>query len=611
MKILHLFLLAFFATYSLAIGADEYSVSGTVTKKGGGPLQGVTVLLKGKNVSAVTGTDGKFEIVPTAAIRMNATETQMLSFSLVGNTVKFSPVNSMINGNVTVLSGNGRKVGSTDFSNLNPMTDKITLPQLASGLNIIKVTINNSVHTCQVIRLGTELHIINQKQAVKSSNNFSLSKKSADAAVDTLVATKKDFTESRTPITSYSASGVEIVMDSGSNGTIAWGKEEDPTINCKLSGTMPEYSDCKSSLKLPDPFTKLDGTRIKDKSEWAQRREEIRQQLFKYVFGEKPIPAKGSVTGTVTTSKITVNVSEGGKTCSFSATVSMNGATAPAPAIIIYDGGMGSSLPIPTGVAKITFSAKEGTGGSGAKTGAFYDFYGSNHAAGYLIAQGWQVSRIIDLLEQNPDVIDPYKIGVTGCSRNGKGAFIGGVLDNRVALTIPCESGIGGTVGLRLVEQLDQSGEWPYHSISYVRWMSEVALGKFTSGNSASADNTDKLPVDMHSAMALIAPRGLYIVDNPSGTYAGLDKSSAWVTATVGKKIFEALGVGDNFTYQGASGDHCTWRSQYNTPLSATIDKFLKGNSSSTTGTFNTDFGSKPDVTKYYDFSTTELPGNL
>ena len=120
---------------------------------------------------------------------------------------------------------------------------------------------------------------------------------------------------------------------------------------------------------------------------------------------------------------------------------------------------------------------------------------------------------------QNPSIIDPSRIAVTGCSRFGKEHSLQEVLDNRIALTIPVESGIGGTVGLRLVEQLDTQ-ESGHITQSYVRWFSEVALGKFTSGNNAGADNTDRLPVDMHSAMALIAPRGLYIVDNPSGTYA-------------------------------------------------------------------------------------------
>ena len=413
--------------------------------------------------------------------------------------------------------------------------------------------------------------------------------------------------------TSVTTGGSAAGGTTGSSGTINWGKEEDPGAGCTVTGTLPDYSALTADGKLPDPFKKLDGNRITNKSEWACRREEILKQLFKYVYGEKPIPAKGSVSGTVSSTSISVKVTEGSKSCSFSATVSMNGATAPAPAIIVYDGGMGSSLPIPSGVAKITFSAIESSGGSGAKTGPFFTYYGSNHPAGYMVAQAWQVSRIIDLLEQNPGTIDPYHIGVTGCSRNGKGAFAGGVFDNRIALTIPCESGIGGTPALRLKEQLDpgsnDTAEWPYHAISYVRWLSEVALGPFTSGEDAAHDNTDRLPVDMHEAMALIAPRAIYIVDNPGIT--NLDPKSAYVTAMAGQAIFKALGVGDHFTYQGAGGNHCEWRTQYSAPLTAVIDRFLKGTDSTTTGTFATDLGSKPTATQYYSWDTTELAGSL
>jgi hypothetical protein len=395
----------------------------------------------------------------------------------------------------------------------------------------------------------------------------------------------------------------------GSTGPGGWGTQEDPSAGCPVTGTLPDYAALMADGKLPDPFKKLNGTRIANKSEWLCRRAEIVKQLAKYIYGDKPIPAKGLVSGTVSTTSISVKVTGGMKDVSFTATVSMNGATMPAPAILSY----GAGAPAPSGVAKITFTAIEGSGGSGPKTGPFFDYYGSNHPAGYMVAQAWQVSRIIDVLEQNPTIIDPHHFGVTGCSRNGKGAFAGGVFDNRIALTIPCESGIGGTPALRLKEQLDpgdnSTAEWPYHAISYVRWLSEVGLGPFATANSASGDNTDRLPVDMHEAMALIAPRAIYIVDNPGIT--NLDPKSAYVTAMAGKAIFEALGVGDHFAMQGASGTHCSWRSQYDASLTAMINKFLKGQTSTTTGNMATDLGSKPTPTSYYTWSTTELPGNL
>ncbi len=389
--------------------------------------------------------------------------------------------------------------------------------------------------------------------------------------------------------------------------TAMWGKVENPSGMCSI-GELPSFDALTADPKLPNPFTKMDGSAMASKSEWLCRREEILQQMYTFIWGDKPIPPEDATTGTVSPTNISVSVTDGGASTQFSVSVDMNGATAPAPAIIYYDGGLGSPTPIPQGVASIRFSAIEAQGGDGPKTGPFYDVYGANHPAGYLTAQAWQISRILDVLEQDPSVIDPYHVGVTGCSRNGKGAFVGGALDNRIALTIPVESGLGGTVGLRLVEVLG-GDEWPYHGISYVRWMSEVALGQFTTGNNATADNTDRLPVDMHEMMALIAPRGLYIVDNPG--IGGLDPQAAWVTGNAGKMAFEGLGVGDNMAYQGASGGHCQWRGAYQASLDAMIDKFLLGNDGATTGTVATDLGGAPDVSGHVDWDVPTLAGDL
>lgn len=427
-------------------------------------------------------------------------------------------------------------------------------------------------------------------------------------------ATTTDGSTTDAGATTTGDGGATATSTTGSptGGSGDWGAVENPSAGCSVPA-MPSPDSLPANSKLPDPFTKMDGTRITDKSEWLCRREEILQQTYAYIYGEKPVPSENSVDGMVTESSISVQATGPEGTATFTLSVDMNGATAPAPAIIYYDGGLGSPLPIPNGVASIRFQAVEASGGSGPKTGPFYDAYGANHPLGILPAQAWQISRVLDLLEKNPGIIDPYRIGLTGCSRNGKGAFVGGVLDNRIALTVPVESGIGGTVALRLVEVLDtySGSEWPFHAISYVRWLSEVQLGQFTTGNNAGADNTDKLPVDMHSAMALIAPRGLYIVDNPSTMYNGLDRNAAWVTGNVGKMIYEALGVGDNMAYQGAGGGHCSWRQQYQPTLDAMIDKFLKGNDSAATGNVATDLPNPPNPADHIDWEPPTLTGEL
>jgi len=605
MKILSFVILIFLALQTLAVGDDQ--ITGSVIKKGSGPLAGVTVVLKAKKVTAVTGADGKFEFVLPVAIRMNASQAQTLSFFLRSNAVAFSGSTGKLSGTVAIVSANGREIASVNFTGLNPATEWITLPPLVSGLNFVRATVNNTVYTCQILRLGSDLQLINSHPGSPSGSDFALSKRAASsAAVDTIIASKAGFADAELPIASYNLSNVSIEMDS--TGGIAWGKQENPTVGVCTVATFPAFSDLKANPKLPDPFLMLSGTRITKKSEWACRREEIYQQALHYIYGDKPIPSKASVTGTVTSTLISVSVSEGGKSCSFTATVNLNGATQPAPAIIGYGGG----APVPKGVAIITFSAIETAGTTGAKKGPFFDFYGSDSPTGYLAAQAWQISRIIDLLEQHPDVIDPFHLGVTGCSRLGKGAFVAGVLDNRIALTLPFESGAGGTVGLRLVKQLDPTGEYAYNAIGGVsRWLSEVRLGPFATADNANGDHTDKLPIDMHEMMGLIAPRGLYIMDNPNHAVTWADENSSWVIGNVGHMVFQALGVPDNMTYESTSGSHCAWRTGYEASLAAVINKFLLGDKSAVTGKFHTEATSPPDPNNNIDWTVPVLSGEL
>jgi hypothetical protein len=103
---------------------------------------------------------------------------------------------------------------------------------------------------------------------------------------------------------------------------------------------------------LPDPFTFANGTKVTKKSDWPCRRQEINDLFQKYELGTKPLKPS-SVTGTFIGGKITVVVSNGGKSITFSASIKApSGGTAPYPAII---GIGGLSIPVPAGVGTITF----------------------------------------------------------------------------------------------------------------------------------------------------------------------------------------------------------------------------------------------------------------
>ncbi|WP_245736631.1 cellulose-binding domain-containing protein [Micromonospora pattaloongensis] len=343
------------------------------------------------------------------------------------------------------------------------------------------------------------------------------------------------------------------------------------------AGVEDEGADCAVTLpgsltansRLPDPFTRLNGTRISSRSDWRCRRAEIRELAERYVYGDKPAkPA--SVTGTVSSSGITVNVSHNGRSSSFSASVSLPSGTGPFPAVVVLGGfGADTAAIRAAGAAVINYDpyavGREGTPRNN-KQGAFYSIYGSSSSTGLLMAWAWGVSRIIDVIEQaGGNILRPDATGVTGCSRFGKGAFVIGAFDQRIALTMPIESGSAGVPIFRGIpgegaQSLSSAyGEQP--------WLGD-AFGSFTS-------NPNSLPVDTHEVVAMFAPRGLFIMDNPHITNLG--PRSASVAALGGAEVYQALGVGGNITYWSdiQDGNHCANRAEWRTPLQQNIQKFL------------------------------------
>jgi hypothetical protein len=348
---------------------------------------------------------------------------------------------------------------------------------------------------------------------------------------------------------------------------------EDEGAACAVPA-LPDAGSLPTNAKLPDPFKKLDGARLTTTSEWRCRREEIKKLAEKFVYGEKPAkPA--SVTGTVSSTAITVNVTHQGKSSSFSAKVELPGGTGPFPAVVVLGGfGADTAAIKAAGAAVINYDpyavGKEGTPRNN-KQGAFYSIYGATSSTGLLMAWAWGVSRIIDVIEQsNGTVLRADATGVTGCSRFGKGAFVIGAFDQRIALTMPIESGSAGAPIFRGIpgegaQSLSSAyGEQP--------WLGD-AFGSFTS-------SPNRLPVDTHEMVAMVAPRGLFIMDNPH--IANLGPKSASVAALGGAEVYKALGAGPNITYWSdiQDGNHCANRPEWRTPLQQSIQRFLLGTGS-------------------------------
>jgi hypothetical protein len=350
---------------------------------------------------------------------------------------------------------------------------------------------------------------------------------------------------------------------------------EDEGADCAVS--VPGSSPANS--RLPDPFRKLTGTRISTKSDWRCRRAEIRELAERFVYGDKPAkPA--SVTGTVSNTSVTVTVTHNGRSASFAAGIQLPSGSGPFPAVVVVGGfGADTATIRAAGVAVISYDplavGREGTPRNN-KQGAFYSIYGSSSSTGLLAAWAWGVSRIIDVVEQSGgNILKADAMGVTGCSRYGKGAFTIGVFDQRIALTMPIESGSAGAPIFRGIP--GESGAQPLSSAYGEQpWLGD-AFNSFT-------DNPATLPVDTHEMVAMVAPRGLFIMENPHIDW--LAARSGSVAALGGAEVYRALGAGDNITYWSdvQDGTHCAVRPEWRTPLQQHLQKYLlkTGNSAGT-----------------------------
>jgi hypothetical protein len=387
---------------------------------------------------------------------------------------------------------------------------------------------------------------------------------------------------------------------------------EDTTTACVVP-TLPALETLVNvDPQLPDPFMSLDGTRITSTSQWTCRRAEVMAQLQEYELGTKP-PKPSMVSGSYAAAadagsgpdagpagNITVNVGEGCASTSFTAQVQYpTTGTPPYPAMIGIDFEplVGPEQLLEMGVALVTFPASmvaEQNDNEPGQTnsqfrgqGGFYDVYGPNASAGAMMAWAWGVSRLIDVIEQTPSAqLDPTRIGVTGCSRDGKGSLVVGAFDERIALTIPQESGSGGAASWRI-------SDYQYANGTVVQTLSEIvgenvwfesALSSFAQVPNASG----KLPFDHHMLEGLVAPRALLIIENTSQVWLG--NYSTFNNSMAAHLIWDGLGIPDHMgVSQNGDHAHCQWDGSQQPEVTAYVQKFLVGGGTGDTSVLKTD----------------------
>ena len=322
-------------------------------------------------------------------------------------------------------------------------------------------------------------------------------------------------------------------------------------VTCVLP-ELPEPSGLTDvRMTLPDPFTFFDGTKVTTKAQWECRRKEILAMAAKYLYA--PVPDEpDEVTGTVSGGNVSISVTVGGKTESFSATIGSGSSD-----VIALN--LGSGV-LPGGAKSLSL----GSGNAG-KIEGLYGISGINPN----IVNAWMINRVMDVLEKNPDSgHDPTKMVVSGCSGCGKGAYLAGVF-SRIPVTVIVESGGGGVANLR-------QAEWFRHGEGDATWqcadakpqsidnLEETGIcGPWVTGAAqwlrSDPSKVYNLPFDTHMLLATIAPRYLVHFTNNNGTnsWCHLGGTCEALSAWAAKPVWKALGVPERFGFNMYSANHC------------------------------------------------------
>ncbi|KAK3988679.1 4-O-methyl-glucuronoyl methylesterase [Cladorrhinum sp. PSN332] len=345
-----------------------------------------------------------------------------------------------------------------------------------------------------------------------------------------------------------------------------------------------------SSRYLPDPWKFYNGNTVRTLSDFACRQQEWSAILQQFELGDLPPPpekltaslnSSGVLTLTITTNNRTITVVPANITSTSSTSV-------PGPAVISLSGatnvrGGGFSLTVPDTIGKIAFAndrCADQAGTSSRGRGWFYDLHGSSHSAGSLIAWAWCISRVIDglsLIDPKQTGVDVTRLGVTGCSRNGKGAFVAGAFDKRIALTIPQESGGGGAACWKVMQDQRSdcrlncdwdSPQTPWGIAESNSWFSR----RF---NEYARSGVGNMLSDHHFLAGLVAPRGLFVVEN---NIDWLSPVATTACMRAGRVIYDGLGVKRNMAFSMVGGhNHCQFSNKSEADLNSFYERFLLG----------------------------------
>lgn len=297
-------------------------------------------------------------------------------------------------------------------------------------------------------------------------------------------------------------------------------------------------TDLTSIPWLPDPMMLRNEVPIESEAQWEEQKEWIKEQLQKYYLGYMPpipLEVKDSLIEIRYDGDVRIEHIELFFGVDFQAKMTIE---------LYFPGEADDRLPV--FMTQWNHDGWIGTGlrrgymgclyaGADAKddTRNYGDLY-PDHSFARLMQRAWGATAVVTYLYSRPEV-DTDRIAISGHSRNGKQSLYVAAFDDRIDAVIPSSSGF---VGIRTARHSDR--RFAPHTmhrtmVDFPDW--------WIPGLRDFVGHEDRLPVDMNSLMAIVAPRpsllSAGVFDLYGDTY-GLEAS--YVSA---RKAYSFLGQPD------------------------------------------------------------------
>jgi len=307
----------------------------------------------------------------------------------------------------------------------------------------------------------------------------------------------------------------------------------------------PDFDRLPSRPFLPDPLIDDEGRAIVTAADWRERRRSIIRQVEHWITGTIPPPPDNLVAETVAettedglTLRTVVLRFGPDRRARLTVRLFIPQANGPLPVVITQRNDRWIRAAVRRGFIGCLYAAADGDDDT-----AGYPPLWPDHDFALLMRRAWGCSRAVDYLHSLP-IVDKARVGLIGHSRNGFQAVLAAALDERIQAVVPASA----TVGLNGFRLADRANSQTLDELTYAfpSWLHPRL--RFFVGRE------DRLPIDMNSVMALVAPRPLLLTASVREADA-----NPWALEQMDRSVrpvYRLLGAEDRLALRQRDGVH-------------------------------------------------------